>query len=474
MNKKRKVITSLLIASGILSSPLAARANDGSELEELRALVQELDQKVRVLARQNELSAEDAAARKKETPIVKASESGFGLESADGKFKFKLGAVLQGDARTFFDKGSTTTTDDLLLRRAEADFQATVYDKYDFRLLTEFAPNTAGILDAYVNARFTPGFKVQFGKFKAPASLERLQSAAALKFIDRTYVADALLPNRDIGLQLHGDLFDSKVSYAVGVFDGQVDGAADSTSNNKDNNTDKDFAGRLFFQPFKGSDSALAGLGFGISGSWADLRGTTTDTNLTSGYKTPGRLTFFKYAGSNSNSVYADGERIRWSPQGYYTNGPFYLLAEYARVSQDVTRVSGGIQHANLNHDAWQVAASWFLTGEDNSFGVVRPKRPFDLDTGGIGAWEVAARYSELNVDKDTFNGGANSFADPQVSAKSAKSVALGINWHLNSFVKFATTYERTKFDGGKKGAGTTVLDRDDENLLSARFQLAF
>lgn len=474
MQSRNTILVSLLIGSGIISAPLSVQANDNSELEQLRALVQELDQKVRVLDRKNELAEEAAIASKKETPVIKAGDSGFGLESADGKFKFKLGAVFQGDTRTFFDKGSSATTDDLLLRRAEVDFQGTVYDKYDFRFLTEFAPKAAGILDAYVNARFLPEFKVQFGKFKAPVSLERLQSAAALKFIDRTYAADALLPNRDIGLQLHGDLFASKVSYAIGVFDGQIDGGQASEGDNKDNNGDKDVAGRLFFQPFKGSDSVLAGLGFGIAGTWGSPTGSTTDTNLTTGYKTPGRLTFFKYAGSGSSSVYADGDRRRWTPQGYYTYGPLFLLAEYARVSQEVTRINGGVHHATLDHDAWQVAASWFLTGEDNSFGVVKPKRPFDLDKGGLGAWEVAARYSELNVDDAAFDGGANAYADPQVSAKSAHSWALGVNWHLNSIVKFATTYEHTQFDGGKKGAGTTVLDRDDENLLSARFQLVF
>lgn len=478
MQYKRKIITSLLIGSGIISAPLTAAANDSSELEQLRALVQELDQKIRVIERKDELAAEDAAKAKAEQPVIKASDKGFGLESADGKFKFKLGGLFQGDSRYVDTDTSGVKENDFLLRRAEADFQATVFGKYDFRLLTEFAPETAGILDAYVNARFAPGFKVQFGKFKSPSSLERLQGAAALKFIDRTYVADALLPNRDIGLQVHGDLFGDKLNYAVGVFDGQVDGAGDSKVKNEDNNTDKDFVGRVFLQPFKGSDSALAGLGFGISGTWGDIQGKTGNgnTNLTSGYKTPGRQTFFAYRkdASATDTVFADGERVRWSPQGYYYYGPFGLLAEYARVSQDVTRVNGGTKtHTDLEHDAWQVAVSWILTGEDNSFGVIKPKRPFDWEKGGLGAWEVALRYSELNVDDDAFEGGSNSFAELHKSAKSAESWALGLNWHLNNFVKFATTYEHTQFDGGA-GTALAVKDRDDEDVLSARFQLAF
>ncbi|MEZ0271702.1 MAG: porin, partial [Methylophilaceae bacterium] len=73
MSFKRTLLSSLLVGTGIIATP--ALANDSTELEELRTLVQELDQKVRVLARQNELAAEDAAAKKKETPVVKAGSS---------------------------------------------------------------------------------------------------------------------------------------------------------------------------------------------------------------------------------------------------------------------------------------------------------------------------------------------------------------------------------------------------------------
>lgn len=476
MRYQRKIIPALMIAGGVIATPFAAQADGSTELEHLRALVQELDQKIRIIERKSELAVEEAAKVKSEQPIVRTSDGAFGLESADGKFKFKLGTLFQGDYRYIDTDIAGVKKSDFLLRRAQIDFRGTVFSKYDFRLLSEFAPETAGILDAYVNARFAPGFKVQFGKFKSPSSLERLQSGAALKFVDRTYIADSLLPNRDIGLQVHGDLLGEKLNYTVGVFDGQVDGAGDGKIKNEDSNTEKDFVWRVFLQPFKdGGNSALAGLGFGISGTWGDTEGRAGSTSLTNGYRTPGRQTFFAYRKDTSaaDSVFADGNRLRWSPQGYYY-GPFGLLAEYARVSQDVTRINGAIEtHANLEHDAWQVAASWILTGENNSFGVIKPRQPFDFDNNGLGAWEVALRYSELNVDKDTFRDGANSFAEAHKSARSAKSWAVGLNWHLNSFVKFATTFEHTEFNGGA-GTVLAVRDRPDENVLSTRFQLAF
>jgi phosphate-selective porin OprO/OprP len=153
-----------------------------------------------------------------------------------------------------------------------------------------------------------------------------------------------------------------------------------------------------------------------------------------------------------------------------------------------------------LHNDAWQVAGSWLLTGEDASFKGVKPKRNFDLNSGGWGAWEIVARYSELNIDDNAFTfgnlGGSGGtlittnhylYADPNASAKSAKTWTGGVNWYLNSQVKFALNYSQTSFNGGggilvsgvaTESANLTTLrttkDREDEKVLLARFQIAF
>src|SRR3546814_8708101 len=46
----------------------------------------------------------------------------------------------------------------------------------------------------------------------------------------------------------------------------------------------------LFRSPFKGSDSVLAGLGFGLAATYGDAEGTTAqnDRGVTGGNKTPG------------------------------------------------------------------------------------------------------------------------------------------------------------------------------------------
>ena len=131
-------------------------------------------------------------------------------------------------------------------------------------------------------SRFDPAFQLRFGKFKPLVGLERLQSPGEMKFIERSYVSNNILPNRDMGASLFGEVLDKKLSYALGVFNGTTDGAESGTG--QDVNNQKDLAARVFVKPFAGSDSAFTGLGLGIAGTWSN-----SSTNLLPSYKKIGR-----------------------------------------------------------------------------------------------------------------------------------------------------------------------------------------
>lgn len=513
-----------------LSFSSATYANDSAELEELRALVQALDQKVRVLDRKNEVAEEATIAKKKEAPVVKASENGFSIESADGKNSIKLGGLIQYDYRSF-DSGANDVrnrsdqragnldaqgfhdaNDTWLARRLRPNIQGTLFGKYDYRFQEEFAGGNASVVDAYIDGRFDPPFKVRVGKYKPFVGLERLQAASDIKFIERSYVSNNILPNRDQGISVYGDVLNSKLSYAFGINNGVVDGGNASAASEFDG--DKEFTARLFATPFKDEISALSGLGFGIAATYTDATAEKnlnfTDTSAADGtrnglpsYVTNSQQTFFRYS---ANTI-ADGKRLRIAPQAYYFNGAFGLLAEYANVSQGASLASGGSPaaggsgsnsiitpgtHKTINNNAWQLAATYLITGEDASFKSIKPKTNFDVNNGGWGAWELALRYSELNVDEDVFKSASgafanqtnatllDAFADPTLSAKKASSWTAGVNWYLNSNAKIVLNYEQTSFQGGA-GTGATfttsglaIKDRPDERALLARFQVAF
>jgi phosphate-selective porin OprO/OprP len=455
---KRETFLGWLVLSLLLfGGPV--RAQDQTPDKTTDDKVQELEQKVRVLERKDEIRQEEAADKAKTATTATSGKDGFSIKSADGAFLLKLRGYVQFDGRFFSKDEQKPGIDTFTLRRVRPIFEGTIYKIFDFRIMPDFGQGTTVLFDAYAEARFSPLFKVRAGKFKPPIGLERLQSATDILFVERALPTN-LVPNRDLGIQVAGDVNGGVVSYAVGVFNGTVDlgNQADADTNNS-----KDTEGRIFFQPFAAAGGPLKNLGFGVAASTGIHEGTAAAPGLPS-YRTPAQQTFFSYRsdGTAAGTVVSDGRHTRFSPQGYFYSGPFGLLAEYVQSKQEVTR--GGAA-ADLQHTSWQAAASWVIAGGEASYRGVNPKQVFDPASHTWGAFEIAARYSKLDLDDKTFP----LFANPASSPRSAAAWAVGLNWYLNKNVRVMLDYERTRFDGGAAGG-----DREDENILFSRFQIAF
>jgi len=407
-------------------------------------------------------------------PSSRSGARQLALQSADGANIIRFRANLQVDGRWFSDKGTPQSADTFLVRKARPYLEGTVDNIYDFRVMPDFGQGKAILVDAYVAGRFRPWFTLQAGKFKGPVGLERLQPDQYNRFLELGLPSD-LVPNRDLGVQLGGDLFGGALSYAVGYFDGVTDGSSTdaNASPDVDNDGKKDVEGRLFSQPFLSSGNPyLSGLGFGVGGTYVNATGSATNTLLAT-YKTTSTQSFFGYR-TGTSATYADGRRERLAPQLFYYAGSFGLLAEYVRSSQDVSRqVSTALKRSDtIDNSAWQVSASYFLTGERESYNNFIPRSRFTpgRQGSGWGAWELVARLQELRIDRAAFAGGASSFADPGLAPRRAFAYGIGLNWYLDEYVRWMFDYEHTKFDGG--GAGGT--DRPDERAFLTRFQLAF
>ena len=424
--------------------------------------IEALDQKLRVIERKSELKDEDAAAREKEKPLVSVGREGFSISSPDKNYRLKFSGLIQADNRTFFDDGSHLVTDTFLIRRLRPIFEGTVGKYVDFRFQPDFGGGTAVLFDAYADLKFRPYAVLRGGKTKTPLGLELLQNDVDLTFIERALPSD-LVPNRDEGFQLYGDI-PGGISYAVAV----LNGAPDGTNIDGDANDGKDVAGRMFLTPFaKSGPAVLKGLGFGVGVTSGRQNGATLPLLKTTG----GMATFFAYgSGSGATAVtpIAAGNRLRYSPQLYYYNGPFGLIAEYVESGQQVSAtVSGAKESRDITNHSWQVAGSWVVTGEHKSYKGVAPKKSLDgRKNAGFGAWEIAGRYSELNVDRTAFSA---KFADITKSAEAARAWALGVNWYLSRNTKLSFDYEQTKFQGG-----ATVGNRPTEKALLNRLQVSF
>ena len=461
--RMRKLGTSLLAAAVI--APLSMAQGQQPTIEELLQRIDAQEQAIKVLERKLELKEEADATAVKSAGQVKASERGFSLQSADGANNVKLRGVLHVDGRALLSDDDTIVDDQFLLRRVRPIVEGTVGGIYDFRFTPDFAQGRTVIQDAYVTGRFAPGFQLTAGKFKAPIGLERLQSASDIRLIERGYPTQ-LVTNRDIGLQVAGGFLDDRLAYQVAYLNGANDGRSSEDFSDVEVNDDKEWAARIFAQPFANSESfALRGLGLGVAGSHTSQEGTATQTLLPQ-YRTPAQSTFFRYR----SAAVATGDRTRIAPQFYYYAGRFGLLGEWTEGSQDVALAGTlGLREDQVDTTAWQIQAAFFLTGEEESFKGYKPNSVFSLENGTWGGWEIVARYHELEIDDAAFAGGADSFADPLASARKASTIGVGLNWYLNQNVKWMLNYEVTSFDGGAVDG-----DREDEEAILTRVALGF
>jgi phosphate-selective porin OprO and OprP len=456
----------VLITAGVALPPqgMAQTQSQGdSAPRTLEERVDELDQQVRILQRLRELAAESLATAAKDRQSATANaKDGFSLKSADGKYTLKIRGYAQADGRFYPSDDSKAIANSYFLRRARPILEAAVGRYFEFRIMPDFAQGQTTLFDAYWDGKFVPAFTVRAGKFKPPVGFERLQSATDITFAERGLPTN-LAPNRDVGLQLAGDISDGLFAYQVGLFDG----VPDLGNGDADFNDSKDLAGRVFFQPIK--RGTLKGLGFGVSGSTGNELGAPSTTAPTAtglpAYRSPSQQTVFRYRSDAvvpANSVIADGRRNRVSPHAYLALGSLGVLGEYIVSTQEVRLGSAA---AKLSHKAWQASAGYFLTGEQAGFRSPMPKKPFDLKEGGWGAFEIAARYGELDLDDNAFP----VFANPSSAVSKEKAVGLGLNWYLTKQVKVSVNYEHTTFEGGAADG-----DRPSEDFVVTRFQHSF
>lgn len=437
--------------------------------------------------------------------VIAGEKDGLSFKSGNSNFSIRLHGLVQADYRDVDADPLNTATanatffDGWMVRKARPWIEGTLFGWIDYRLTPEFATSTNNVatvsngtttvngsvtlgtpevIDAYFDAKFRPWLKLRVGKFKPFVGLARLQSDVDGKFLEQSFVTANLLPQRDVGVALHGDVWEGKLNYALGFSNGVVDGGDQSVT--LDNNNDKELTARIFVQPFKGDGTAWAGLGVGIAATTIDQIGKNTNAAASQlpFYRDFGQINFFSYVTTSNQAAFADGRRERWAPQGYYYYGPFGLMAEYALEDQEVTRSTN---HRTLQHEAWQTTFSYLLTGEDASYGGVRPKQAFEPNSSGWGAWELVARFSQMRIDPDTFLGTtATRMSNIATSAKQATAWGLGINWYLNNYTRISLNYEETSFEGGAAGSTanntsiTKLVDKQDERAMIGRMQVAF
>lgn len=235
------------------------------------------------------------------------------------------------------------------------------------------------------------GTTLSVGKQKEPLSLERSTALIFLPMQERSAVSDALLPSRNVGLVFSGTGFDQRMAWAGGAFNDWLD--PDSSGSFSDSATQ--YIGRVTGLPFVSPDeSNLLHVGFGLrySNAKEGLLGVTEPE--------------FNQSPSFVNTgVFSADSSLIYNLEASWRKGPFWILGEY--VFNDVSAPDLG----NPNFTGYYLSGAWALTGEmhgynrkSGTFGPLPVAR--SVYQGGWGAWEVAARWSDLDLTDGLVDGG--------------------------------------------------------------------
>jgi phosphate-selective porin OprO/OprP len=191
------------------------------------------------------------------------------------------------------------------------------------------------------------------------------------------------------------------------------------------------------------------------------------------------------------------GDMIAFDMEGNWQN--FYMEGEWAQFKMDrecgsslavanqpiCTSSRAVIDHPTFT--GWTVGGSWVLTGETKvytagtyvasalaetqaGYGAPIPSRPFSLDGGSWGAWELTARYSDTDLGWHQTQA-ASTTQLAGINGGRQRIMALGVNWYLNRNVRMILDDNIVQISKGT--AALPDRDSQDFNVVGLRIQYA-
>lgn len=371
--------------------------------------------------------------------------------SEDGNYKFQVGGRIMADAASYSeDNVELDGENGTEIRRARLFVSGTMYKVWDWKAQYDFA-SSDDIKDLYIRYTGWEPARITVGNFKQPASLEELTSSKYITFMERS-LPNAYATGRRIGVM--ADHMRDNYTLAASVY-GQ-----DANDNGSSGDEGYGVGGRATWAPIneKGRVVHLGGWG-----AWELANEVTTatgdDDQVRFRERPESHITNTRLI---DTGTITDVDSItKYGVEAATVMGPFSLQGEYIMTAVETDQA--GLDDPEF--DGWYVYGSYFLTGEsraykNGSFGRVKPTSV--VGKGGYGAWELAVRYSNLNLDDGGINGGEEN------------NVTVGLNWYTTPYVRFMANYVRAEADPLRSGLQTATYDDDTLDIFQVRAQIDF
>lgn len=349
-------------------------------------------------------------------------------KSDDGKFATRMDVRIYFNGAYFFDDNRNILSNQTNLRKARLAFKVKLWEFWHAEWDIDVAEEQQEVEDMIISYTGFPNSHIKFGNFKMALSLNELTSSRFLTFCERSYVANAFETDRHFGLEYSKwkKINDFNINFRADLFGQGMDVESESDYEKEIDETGNGFATRLVIAPE--FDDILIHTGFSTAMRKPD------DESEEAEFKSEPETKIGDVEFLDTGTIGSVDYTLKFGLEGAMRFKNICIQAEY--ISTKVARLHN---ETNANLDGGYGFVSWILTGEKRSwhldsgeFGQIIPK------SNKIGAWEVAARYSHLNLtdeDADVYGGLAN-------------NVTLGVNWYPNPNIKFQLNY--TMVDNSK------------------------
>lgn len=420
---------------------------------ELQSLQQQIDELKAAAKKKSESKPKDKPKEKKPTLTISGQVQGDMVYFGQDAISRDSVGDLQDGAQ---------------FRRLRIMARGKATEQLEYALGVDFAlANQPSYIDNYIEAHDLPWLQnVRFGHFFEPFSLERVTQNRNNTFMERSLV-DTFAPARNSGVMAYGTANDEYNTWQIGTFRTNSDNVGNDSFD-----SGQALTMRGTWLPWW--DEASDGAYYLHLGSAYSYRATSQNQvrfRNTPEIRKQQPANVFGPVGPPSPSNYQQGAPGPFAPIFVDTGnipasqfqlfdpefalilGPLSLQSEYAFAIVD--QING----PNLFFNAYMAQLSYFLTGEhrpyDRKAGIHKRLEPFEdfLRVGkigerkrtGLGAWEIAARYSTITLN------------DKNISGNNLTDFTIGLNWYLTPYVRAKFNYIRAFLED--RNAGNSLTD---------------
>ena len=416
----------------------------------------------RIAALEQSLGKLNAAAeKKKKDDAKKPSLTISGQVQADNVY-------FGQDEESRVDVGDLQ--DGAQFRRLRLGARGTSFGVLDYSLGVDFAlANQPSYLDNYLEWKDLPYLQhIRAGHYFEPFSLERVTQNRNNTFMERSLV-DTFAPARNMGVMAYGNTENERATWAIGTFRTNSDNIGNDSF---DSGQALTMRGTTLPWWDEASDGRFY-LHLGGAYSYRDayqgrvrFRNTPEirkqqPANVFGPVGPPSPSNYINDAPGPFAPIFVDTGFIAadhfqlFDPEFALILGPLSLQSEYAFAVVD--QIGG----PSLFFNGYMAQVSYFLTGEhrpyDRKQGIHKRLEPFEdffrvrtksqgVQTG-LGAWEVAARFSNIVLN------------DKNIQGNNLTDFTVGLNWYLNPYTRWKFNYIRAFLEDTKTNKGNSMTD---------------